>query len=144
MRCVVISAIGTALALAACASGGMRAPSLVQLLVDPHEFAGSNVRVQGYLSDAGNLSLFLTKEHADTWDHVSSVPVADATPDGYIIQNCVGHHAVVDGTLEKRSDAPLFVGKSGVALMYTITSVQRILVFRDGRLEQCWPKPSGE
>jgi len=116
---------------------------MVQLLTDPAAFAGSEISVRGYLAaPIFNLALFLTQEHAALADHVSSIPVADSTPDGYLTNECAGHPAIVDGTLQKRGDAPFIVAASGRSLLYIISDVRRVLIYRDGQLEQCWPPES--
>lgn len=125
---------------AACAARGPAVPSLVQLLTDPGAFEGQEVVVHGYLASTTDSALFLTEEHARMFDHASSISVLDTTEDGYITQTCDGFHALVEGTLRKRSDAPLVVGPSGISRRYEITDVTRILIHRGERLETCWPR----
>ena len=118
---------------------------MVQLLTNPGEFSGSEIQVRGYLgAPTLSLALFLTREHAEIGDHVSSIPVADHTPDGYLTLSCAGHHAIVDGTLRRQHDAPTIVGASGASLRYIIADVTRVLTYGDGGLETCWPREAGE
>ena len=116
---------------------------MVQLLTDPGAFANSEVRVRGFLAAPTNLALFLTREHAEKRDAVPSVPVADSTPDGHLILKCAAHHAIIDGTFRKQSDAPLIVGDSGISLQYIIADVERVMIYRGVKLEQCWPVGEG-
>lgn len=127
----------TMLILAACSESS--APSLVNLIATPSEYANRTVRVQGFLSAGGSgLALYLTREHAENFDHASSIDVADSTSDGYLTLTCSGGHAVVDATFRRVSNAPRFASDSP---FFILADVERILVRRgEGELEQCWPR----
>lgn len=77
------------------------AVSMVSLLATPRKFEGKTIRVGGYLRFTGSLRLFLSREHADMSDALSSVVVVDSTDGGKIIRSCSDKYAYVEGEFRR-------------------------------------------
>lgn len=127
--------------LVACASAG-GSVSLVRIIQAPNEFRGQPVMVQGYLSQVGgrpSMTLFLTEEHAESYDLASGIAVLDPTTDESVTQGCAGARATVVGTIRNLPDTSRF---SRDVLSYAIDDVIRVVSFSNsGKGHICWQAP---
>jgi len=112
--------------------------SLVQLLATPEKFEGKQIRVVGFLQSAGQLRLFLTRDHALALDDWSSVRVHDDTPGGsLILSDCPGHYVTITGKFDRDKGSPQALINTGIILR-AIIRVDDVL--RMDTVETCWQR----
>jgi hypothetical protein len=102
---------------------------LVLLIVDPESRVDTRVATSGYLSSvSGRPMLFLTREHEWIDDMSSAIQIRSED-----IQDCLGAHAEVYGTVRKRLDVGDFV----------IADVERVVrIDADREVEVCFSAES--
>lgn len=74
--------------------------SLIELLTFPDRYVGDVIVVKGYLDVHAGLQLFLTKEHAEMRDYVSSIIISDTDNGDIVKSKCIGSYAEVKGTVD--------------------------------------------
>jgi len=83
------------------ADKSVHAHSLTRLLVTPENAANTSISVKGYLDKGIQLSLYLTKEHAEIDDLLSSIFVANKISGNTDISRlCSGQYVEVQGGFE--------------------------------------------
>jgi len=105
--------------------------TLVDLLATPQDFVGQTVSVVGYLAAHANLELFLTKEHADARDYVSSIVVGDYDDLPLRHSKCQGEMVEVTGVIIP-----------GTARNFVIGNVSRIAILSTNA--SCWEYPDSD
>jgi len=125
--------------MVACASSG-GTTSLVGIVDSPQKFAGQPVSVHGYLAPLGgrpSMTLYLTREHAQTHDVASSIAVFDPTSDEAVTRDCSNIHAVVVGTVARLPGSSRF---SRDVLSFAISKVTRVVKVEPetGDSHICW------
>lgn len=97
MRRIMLSILLMILASQACGDR-YTATSLVELIGDPEYYSGHNVMVFGWLHRAGNLRLYLTRDHAVAMDFPSSAAVmVEETRDLESVVACADAYVFVHG-----------------------------------------------
>jgi len=99
----IISVCGNAFS-ADSVSGPPAATSMVKLLSNLDSFDGKNVEVFGYLVLHGMPQLYLTKDHADGIDRLSSIPVVFDGFHELWPSSCLGKYVRIRGSF-RRVDA---------------------------------------
>ncbi len=101
---------------------------LVKLLVDPHLYDGANVEVMGYID--GGIYLYLTKDHADNFDYLSSIIISDTDNGDIILSDCLPGYVKIRGLFARTKD-----------YNYIIKDVTGL--YKPG-FGPCWVKPDDE
>ncbi len=104
-----------------------QAVSMVAILANEERYVGREIRVFGYLDRSG--LLYLTRDHADANDTMSSVGVSD--PEGEILNStCIGSYVRVYGRLEE--------GDPGSYSLVDITGI-----YQPSSGQYCWGEREG-
>jgi hypothetical protein len=99
--------------------------SMVGLLTNPEKAEGQVVQVAGYLQHDAGLQLYLTRDHAEIADAMSSIRVQ--MPDASIV-HCAGAYAIVVGRFGRSE----FGG-------FEILETWRVSRF-EPELKRCWTR----
>lgn len=79
------------------------AASMIHLIANPEPFEGWKVSVLGYIGGLGGNTAFLTREHSESGDFMSSVNLQLKRTNGFFGSNtCDGHYAYITGTVKLR------------------------------------------
>jgi hypothetical protein len=107
----------------------MLSVSMVQLIANPSAWIGKRIAVQGYLPKAV-LGLYLSRDHAESFDHASSVDLLQPATDARsseVLSACEGKWVLVEAFVDSHRGLP------------RLTHVERITAFSD---RDCWPPPA--
>jgi TPR repeat protein len=81
--------------------------SLIKLIMNPENYLGHYVQVFGY-ANSFESALYLTKDHAEMRDHMSSIDIRDNTDAGYLSIPCFNGWKYIQAKVEVRSGGEFF------------------------------------
>ena len=79
------------------------AVSMIHLIASPDAFEGLKVRVLGYVGGLSSSTLFLTREHSEAGDSMSSIHLSlESNNKPFSGESCDGFYTYVTGTVKAR------------------------------------------
>lgn len=78
---LIFSIFGASASMGGVRLGDWWSVSVIELNITPQKYSNKKVIISGYASDFGGVpNVYLTKEHAEMFDHSSSIPIIGLPP----------------------------------------------------------------